>query len=149
MTRLIITDGGRRAAGFPGGKAGDCVARSIAIATGRPYPEIHAAVAHVNAIMPKTRRRSKTVGLRTADKGIYTTSEHFRRLMRALGFVWISTMAIGSGCRVHLKASELPPGRLVVKVSKHYTAVIDGVIHDTHDCSRGGTRCVYGYWRLG
>jgi hypothetical protein len=25
--------------------------------------------------------------------------------------------------------------------------VIDGVIHDTHDCSRGGTRCVYGYWR--
>jgi len=24
--------------------------------------------------------------------------------------------------------------------------VIDGVLHDTHDCSRDGTRCVYGYW---
>jgi hypothetical protein len=24
--------------------------------------------------------------------------------------------------------------------------VIDGVLHDTHDCTRGGTRCVYGYW---
>jgi hypothetical protein len=24
--------------------------------------------------------------------------------------------------------------------------VIDGVIHDTFDPSRGGTRCVYGYW---
>ena len=22
-----------------------------------------------------------------------------------------------------------------------------GVIHDTHDCSRGGSRCVYGYYR--
>jgi len=24
--------------------------------------------------------------------------------------------------------------------------VLDGVIHDTHDPSRGGRRCVYGYW---
>jgi hypothetical protein len=33
-------------------------------------------------------------------------------------------------------------GRLVVSVSGHMVAVIDGVIHDNHDCSRGGTRCV-------
>jgi hypothetical protein len=51
-------------------------------------------------------------------------------------------MQIGSGCTVHL----LPSGKLVVSVSKHLTAVIDGVIHDTHDCSRAETRCVYGYW---
>ena len=57
-------------------------------------------------------------------------------------------MSIGSGCRVHLRADEPPPGRLIVKISRHYTAVIDGVIPDTHDASRGGTRCVYGYWRL-
>jgi hypothetical protein len=64
-----------------------------------------------------------------------------------LGWVWTPTMQIGSGCTVHLRADELPPGRLVVSVSKHLTAVIDGVIHDTHDCSRRGTRCVYGYWQ--
>jgi hypothetical protein len=40
-----------------------------------------------------------------------------------------------------------PPGRLVVRLSKHVAAVVDGVLHDTYDCSRGGTRCVYGYWR--
>ncbi len=56
-------------------------------------------------------------------------------------------MAIGSGCTVHLRIGELPAGRLVVSLSKHMTAVIDGVIHDTYDPSRGGTRCVYGYWR--
>ena len=47
---------------------------------------------------------------------------------------------------MHLRADELPPGRLVVSVTHHLTAVIDGVIHDTHDPSRGGTRCVYGVW---
>ena len=56
-------------------------------------------------------------------------------------------MQIGSGCTVHLRGDELPSGRLVVSVSKHLTAVIYGVIHDTHDCSRGETRCVYGYWQ--
>ena len=24
----------------------------------------------------------------------------------------------------------------------------DGVVHDTYDPSRDGTRCVYGYWRI-
>lgn len=47
---------------------------------------------------------------------------------------------------MHLRASELPAGRLIVAVSKHLTCVIDGVIYDTHDPSRGGTRCVYGYF---
>lgn len=55
-------------------------------------------------------------------------------------------MSISSGCQVHLKASALPQGPLLVKVSRHLTAVIDGVLYDTHNCSRGGTRCVYGYF---
>jgi hypothetical protein len=67
--------------------------------------------------------------------------------MKQLGWVWTPTMQIGSGCTVHLRPSELPSGRLVVSVSKHLTAMIDGVIHDTHDCSRRGKRCVYGYWQ--
>ncbi len=37
-------------------------------------------------------------------------------------------MQIGSGCTVHLRADELPSGRLVVSVSRHLTAVIDCVI---------------------
>ena len=66
--------------------------------------------------------------------------------LRWLGWTWTPTMAIGSGCRVHLRAEELPPGRLIVSIYRHLVAVIDGVIHDTHDCSHGGTRCVYGYY---
>jgi len=36
--------------------------------------------------------------------------------------------------------------RLILSLSKHLAAMVDGVVHDTHDPSRGGTRCVYGYW---
>jgi hypothetical protein len=69
--------------------------------------------------------------------------------MHELGFDWVACMGIGSGCKVHLRAAELPPNcRLVVAVSKHYTCVVNGVLEDTWDCSRGGRRCVYGYWRL-
>ena len=55
-------------------------------------------------------------------------------------------MSIGSGTKVHLRADELPSGRLLVKVSSHMTAVIDGVIHDTFDCGKGGRKHVKGYW---
>ena len=55
-------------------------------------------------------------------------------------------MKIGQGCRVHLLADELPMGRLIVQVTRHLTAVIDGVIQDVYDPSRSGKRCVYGYW---
>ena len=41
---FIRDDGGRAAAGFKG-SAGDCVARSIAIAAGLPYAEVYVALA--------------------------------------------------------------------------------------------------------
>ena len=96
-----------------------------------------------------TQRASKHTAKRSrsARNGIYTTRKWFKDYMLELGFVWTATMQIGSGCNTHLKADELPSGRLVCNVSRHAVAVIDGVIHDTHDCSRGGKRCVYGYWR--
>jgi hypothetical protein len=134
-------DGGRLAAGYQG-KAGDCVVRAIAIATGRPYQQIYDLV-NTAAVHERTGKRKR--GTSNARTGVYKTS--IKRVMKSLGWVWTPTMQIGSGCTVHLRADELPAGRLVVSVSKHLTAVIDGVIHDTHDCSRRGTRCVYGYWQ--
>ena len=51
-----------------------------------------------------------------------------------------------TGVYTHLVADELPAGWIICNVSKHFVAVLDGVIHDTYDPSRNGTRCVYGYW---
>lgn len=126
-------DGGRQAAGFKG-IAGDCVTRSIAIVTSLPYREVYDRLAHGNA----TQRRSKHTGKRSrsARNGIFTTRKWFKDYMHELGFEWVPTMGIGTGCTVHLHGEELPAGRLVVKLSKHYTAVIDGVINDIYNPQR-------------
>lgn len=68
------------------------------------------------------------------------------KFMEAHGFTWVPTMGIGTGAKVHLRADELPGGVVLARVSKHFATLIDGVIHDTLDPSRDGTRCVYGYW---
>lgn len=153
--RWVFDDGGRAAAGFKG-NAGDCVARSIAVAAGKPYAVVYAALAQGAGAERKSRGAS-------ARNGIHTGRKWFKDLMARWGFVWTPTMRIGQGCKVHLHNGELPGGRLVVAVSRHYTALIDGVIHDTHDPQRevqvladgpdgcsvpAGVqrRCVYGFW---
>jgi len=141
-------DGGRLAAGYKG-KTGDCVARAIAIATGLSYQDTYTRLSLGNQNQRITKRTRKSIaGKKTAAKGIYTKRKWFRNLMNELGFEWIACMKIGSGCKVHLNSEELPKGKLIVAVSKHYTCVIDGVLQDTYDCSRNGKRCVYGYWKL-
>jgi hypothetical protein len=137
---LVYDDGGRQAAGFKG-EADDCVTRSIAIATAQPYLEVYGAL---NQEAKRERPRAK--GRRSSARtGMFKST--YRRYLERLGWRWQPTMQIGGGCQVHLRVGELPPGRLLVQVSRHLTAVINGVIHDTHDPGRGGTRCVYGIWR--
>ena len=165
--KYAYNDGGRRDSGRMG-SAGDCVCRAIAIASGKPYAEVYAALAQHAGNERKSRGKS-------ARNGIHTSRRWFKSYMRGLGFRWFACMGIGTGCKVHLTDGELPAGRLVVAVSKHYTAVVDGVIHDTHDPQREvamfrqfpgwriaplkpgeqrnhngiftvARRCVYGYW---
>ena len=145
MGNFIQNDGGRSAAGFKG-SAGDCVTRAIAIAAGLDYQYVYDAMAAGNGTQRTTKRSGKSSGKHTANSGIYTSRKWFKDWMTQHGFRWVATMAIGTGCKVHLTPGELPYGRLVVSVSRHYVAVIDGLVHDTFDPSRGGKRCVYGYW---
>lgn len=138
--KYVYSDGGRLEAGYYG-KAGDCATRSIAIVTGKPYQEVYDAI---NSLAKLERRGKRKRGISNARIGVYKGTVH--RYLASIGMKWIPTMLIGQGCKVHLKPTELPMGKLVVCVSKHYTAVIDRVIHDTHDPSRNETRCVYGYY---
>ena len=137
---FIYNDGGRAEAGYKG-KTGDCVCRSIAIATGKPYREVYGAL---NELGKSERTGKRKRGKSSSRTGVY--KQTIRKYMKFIGWEWTPTMKIGQGCKVHLRADELPKGRLVVNVSRHTTAVIDGIVHDTHDPSRKGTRCVYGYY---
>jgi len=137
---FIFHDGGRTAAGYKG-KTGDCVTRSIAIATGKTYQEVYDALNHLAQAERISKRKRRRSSSRT---GVFRQT--YQAYLGSLGWRWTTTMSIGSGCKVHLRSSELPGGPLIVKVSRHLTAVIDGVLYDTHDCSRSGMRCVYGYF---
>lgn len=141
---FIQCDGGRAAAGFKG-ETGDCVTRAIAIATEMPYKDVYDLV---NTFAKETVRVKRGKVLKSSARtGVYKDTT--RAIMEYLGWRWVPTMAVGRGCTTHLKADELPQGRIVVKVSRHLAAVVDGVLFDTHDCSRGETRCVYGYYKKG
>ena len=133
-------DGGKWKAGYRG-NSGDCACRAIAIATGKPYREVYDEL----NLAAKCERRSKNSQDKSSARGgMYQTT--VRRYLKALGWKWIPTMTIGSGCRIHLRADELPMGRIIVRVSKHVTCMIDGIINDTFNPDRQGLRCVYGYW---
>ena len=144
---LQKNDGGRAAAGFKGG-AGDCVVRSIAIAANLPYLQVYEDLRQANARYAQERdnKLSRLLNQRGSSPRNGNHRNVFHDYILAQGFEWVPTMKVGAGCQVHLRPDELPKGTLIVKVSKHLTAVLDGVIHDTHDPSRDGTRCVYGYY---
>ena len=138
--RYEYNDGGRKAAGYKG-ETGDCGCRALAIALDIPYQEAY------DMCLEECKRDRITKRKRTKSHprtGVFAAT--FHRIMDNVGWEWVATMGIGTGCKVHLKDGELPMGRIITRVSSHYAAVEDGVLHDTRDCSRSGRRCVYGYW---
>ena len=117
----IYDDGGRELAGFKG-TTGDCVCRAITIATELPYKEVYDLINEFCKKERITKRHTKRGSARTG-----VCIKTIRKVMDYLGWVWVPTMFIGSGCQVHLKAEELPSGRIVVNLSGHNAAVVNGV----------------------
>jgi len=134
-----LNDGGRNSAGYKG-VAGDCVCRAIAITTGLPYQTVYDDLIRIKESMRQTKR------IKTSHPRTGVNKKVYQSYLNQLGWKWTPTMKLGTGCQVHLKDDELPAGALIVRLSKHLTAVIDGVLNDTYDCSRNGQRCVYGYY---
>lgn len=139
--KFIYNDGGRSK--YFKGTAGDCVVRAICNATGKDYKEVYDSI---NELAKSERTSKRKQGKSSARNGVYKVTIK-KYIEKVLGWVWVPTMLIGQGCKVHLAADELPSGTLIVNVSTHLTCVKDGVLYDTYDCTRGGNRCVYGYWK--
>ncbi len=147
MTEFIYNDGGRSLAGYKG-TAGDCVVRAISIASGLSYQKVYDDLKSLNKEHALKRRSRVAKKLRAKGSsprnGNY--KEVYHNYILSLGFEWVSTMGIGTGVTVHVHPHELPNGTLILRLSNHLSAFIDGVIHDTYNSSRGGTRAVYGFY---
>jgi hypothetical protein len=148
--RYVYDDGGRKAAGFKGKKVGDCACRAIAIATEQPYRVVFDALSAFGW-SPKWNHPHP-----------HNENELIREYLAKLGWGWTPTGRLGTACKVHMQADELPTGRLIVLAVGHHShlvAVIDGVIHDD-GCGRRdsgmcilgcplGPQCVFGYFAKG
>lgn len=126
-------DGGREGAGRVG-KTGDCVCRAVAIASGRPYAEIHNRLRILTGHVRHGRRPSP-------ENGIITSQHKFKVLMEELGFGWVDF-------RHHqLRATVLSlpvQGKCVAIIPRHAYAYIDGVVRDLAPTNIGTP--VHGYW---
>ena len=127
------------------------VSLSQAVEPGALGPRVVSSMNREAMLREKTRRLRLGRGekMRSTSPADRVPMNLTRAYLDALGWTWTPTMQVGSGCRVHLRADELPAGRLIARCSGHLVAVVDGVIRDTYDPTRGGTRCVYGYWSEG
>lgn len=143
--QFVYCDGGRSKY-FKATNVGDCVTRAIANATGIDYKEVYDRLFYLT----KTRRyskREKHYSHESPRDGVFTRVAK-KYLEQELGWIWVACMSIGTGCQVHLTEDELPKeGNYILNLSRHFSCIKDGVLYDTYDCSRGGSRCVYGYWR--
>ena len=146
MIKLQINDGGRSQ--YFKGNAGDCVTRAIAIAMERDYKEVYDDLFVASKHFADTHRcrTARTIKRQGASPRDGQHKKVYRPYLADLGWTFTPTMGVGTGCQVHLSEDELPKGRIICRVSGHLCAVIDGVLHDTYDCSRDSTRCVYGYY---
>ena len=130
--KFEYNDGGRSKY-FKAENVGDCCVRAISNATGRDYKEVYDALKELNKGVSCRNGTPKTVWKKYIEE--------------ILGWKKISCSGIGVKQKTHLNENELPKtGTLIVQVSKHLTVVKNGVLIDTYDCSRKGTRMVYCYW---
>jgi hypothetical protein len=146
----VKDDGGRAAAGYGQEHVGDCGARAVSIATGKPYAEVFEALKAAHASYIKRHPRSyvaESESRRRKEPIEYGCSvEVMRAYMKSIG--WQHTEPSGRySAKLFLRADMLPKGRLVVLISGHYVAVVDGKIFDTYDSGgKSGKRTVEGYW---
>lgn len=126
----IYSDGGRTAAGMK--TQTDCGIRAMAIACDIPYTEARKVLKEVS--------KNGKLGSAAIARGIY--KEDMEAALKKYGFVRKSAPKLdGRKARYH----DLPKGRIVAHMAKHFVAVIDGQLYDTWD-STG--KMVYDYWIL-
>lgn len=128
MSNFIYNDGGRLEAGFK--TQTDCGIRAVAIACDISYKD-------ARAILKKSAKNGKQGNGQIAN-GIY--KEDLNSALETFGFKWQQAPKF-EGRKA--KFYDLPKGKIIARMSKHFVAVVDNVIHDTWDSSE---KMVYGYW---
>ena len=121
--KYTFNDGGRSE--HYKGLTGDCVTRAITIATKLPYDVVYNALFDIARNWKGNSKVAKRIRLNPSPRnGCYC--EVGSDFLKAINLEEV---------RKKLKINDqmFYKGRYIVKVRKHWIAIIDGVIHDTWD----------------
>lgn len=143
MATFIEHDGGRSAAGYKG-SARDCAVRAAAIVLSMPYASTYEMLQErQKAFKARSRRKSVKLASASPRTGVWREVMHGHMIEHGAQWVPLSTIG-GEVFRVKDVAERWPSERLIMRLGKHYSAMIDGVNLDTwqqHPMKR-----VYGVW---
>lgn len=129
MKKILFqyNDGGRHRAGFDS-YVGDCVTRAISIIFDFKYLDAHE---QVNILSRRFKDKDSLV-----PNGISLSTT--KKLMKHFNLIW---------CQANDYSLIPKKGKYILNLPNHVCAVIDGVIHDTHDSRKKSNR-IYGYWKF-
>ena len=141
LVGYAFDDGGRKAAGYKGKSAGDCVTRACSIllgdsyaSPGTRYSEVYREMAHANS---KVKRGH---GRRTARDGVYKLA--YDKVFAAYGFVKIK---LPKGPRPTYGEAYERYGDCIVSTANHLAAIVNGEYRDTYDDREYEWKRVYCY----
>jgi len=143
MIEFRKDDGGRSAAGFRG-TANDCGVRAAAIVTQSDYRSTYDALyALQKAFRGNSRKKAVKAKSASPRKGVW--KEVMDDYMTKAGAAWVPMAGIGGDIvRVADVAKRWSRGRIVMRLARHYSAMIDGVNVDTWP--QHPNKRVYGAW---
>jgi hypothetical protein len=130
--KFVYDDGGREASGV-NTEADDlfgCVCRAITIASQRPYREVFDDLRKIGWF-PGVARKDASGQL---HPHLEDEAERIEKYLGERGWTWVQTKWPGQP-GPPLCIGTLPGGRLIVRVSHHLAAVIDGELHDINSPS--------------
>lgn len=110
----------------------DCVKRAFALASGKPYKEVSA---ELNRLKKKTGAK------------YFNYKSNWKVYVKLQGWQKMSFPAVKGVPRMNGErfCERYPKGTYVLSMACHLTAVVDGVIYDTWNCSK---KCVYNAWKV-
>lgn len=114
-------------------RVGDCVKRAITLVAGIDYME-------VSKELNRYKKVSKCPYF-NSNKNCEGYVEKVLKLNK-ISFPAVSGKPRMNGTRF---CEAFPKGRYILRMAKHWTACVDGIIYDTWDCSE---KCVYKAWKF-
>ena len=119
---FVYDDGGRAAAGYKG-SAGDCVVRAFCILTGADYAEAYREFAYAQSVLGEEKRRR-----RSARNGIDN-----RPMANVFERHGLRRIKLGRGVKPTWAEAHERYGDCIVRTRGHVSAIVAGVVRDTHD----------------